>query len=401
MNRSYMIVKQSFKIDYEYDVIYTRSLFNGEDTTLTRILGEHRSRVMVFIDDKVAKAFPALIGQAQEWAERHPETMNLIAPVEIVTGGEEIKKGWDTISSLVQRMMDAGLCRHSYAMIIGGGAVLDAVSFAAAIFHRGVRQIKVPTTMLAQDDSGIGVKNGINHLGVKNLLGCFYPPDAVIIDYRFLRTLDRRDLLSGVAEALKVALIKDKDLYHYIRTNAANIRQSHWPTLEYLVLQSSWLHLKHIGGGDPFEKGSSRPLDFGHWSAHKLEAMTGNEIRHGEAVAIGMALDIYCAAIMQTIPMHLAQEMVDTMQACGLVLWHPALTQRDPSGQLLLLKGLEEFREHLGGRLTLAMPAAIGRFLEVHELPHCIVEKALRMLQSSNTKLHPYKAQALQRAAGD
>ncbi len=394
-----MIVKQSFKVNYQYEVIYTRGLFNAGDRTVTRILGENRSNVMIFLDDKVAEAFPALARQAQQWADRHPDIMNLIVPVEIVPGGETIKKGWETINAMTRRMMDAGLCRHSYVMIIGGGAVLDAVSFAAAIFHRGVRQIKVPTTMLAQDDSGVGVKNGINHQGVKNLFGCFYPPDAVIIDYNFLRTLESRDILSGVAEVLKVAFIKDKNLYGYIRDNAEKIRANHWPTLEYLVLKSSGLHLEHIGSGDPFEKGSSRPLDFGHWSAHKLETLTGNEIRHGEAVAIGMALDIYCAALLEMISPHLAQEMVETMQACGLVLWHDVLNQRDPSsGQLRLLEGLEEFREHLGGRLTLAMPTGIGKFVDVHELPNPIVESALNMLQASQKTRHTEKIHGLREA---
>lgn len=396
-----MIAKQSFNVKYEYEVIYTRGLFNEEDSTLTRILGDHHTNVMIFMDDKVAEVFPDLVSQAEQWARRYPDVMNLIAPVEIVPGGENIKKGWETINSMTRKMMDAGVCRHSYVMIIGGGAVLDAVSFAAAIFHRGVKQIKVPTTMLSQDDSGVGVKNGINHQGVKNLFGCFYPPDAVIIDYRFLRTLDRRDILSGVAEALKVAFIKDKNLYRYIKDNAVKIRENHWATLEYLVLKSSELHLDHIGGGDPFEKGSSRPLDFGHWSAHKLEALSQNEIRHGEAVAIGMALDIYSAALLGMIPMEEAEEMVDTMKACGLILWHDILTRRDRSGQLELLGGLKEFREHLGGRLTLAMPVGIGKFVDVHELPDRIVAKALNMLQAAQNLHRTEKIHALKKAAGD
>jgi 3-dehydroquinate synthase len=396
-----MIVKQSFKVKYEYEVIYTRGLFSAQDNTMTRILGAHRSNVMIFLDDKVAEAFPLLVRQAQQWAANNPASMKLIAPVEIVPGGETIKNGWDHINAMVKRMMEAGLCRHSYVMIIGGGAVLDAVGFAAAIFHRGVRQIKVPTTMLAQDDSGVGVKNGVNYQGAKNLYGCFYPPDAVVIDYGFLRTLAPRDIRSGVAEVLKVAFIKDKGLYQYIRDNAEKIRENHCATLEYLVLKSSGLHLQHIGSGDPFEKGSSRPLDFGHWSAHKMETLTHNEIRHGEAVAVGMALDIYCAALLEIIPLREAEEMLETMRACGLVLWHAVLNQRDPSGQLQLLGGLEAFREHLGGRLTLAMPAGIGRFVDIHELPRQIVEKAIKMLQAAQKSRSAEKFPALRKAAGD
>lgn len=376
-----MIEEQSFAVNFNYNVAYTRDLFDAENTTLTRLLGENRANAMIFIDDKVAEAFPELTRRAEQWAGRHSDTLNLAAPIEIVPGGEEIKKGWQNITNITQRMMEGGLCRHSYVVIIGGGAVLDAVGFAAAIFHRGIRQVRVPTTLLAMDDSGVGVKNGINYNGAKNLFGCFYPPDAVVIDYQFLRTLDEREIRAGVAEALKVAFIKDKDLYTYIKNHANAIRNIHWPALEHLALESSRLHLAHIGSGDPFEKGTSRPLDFGHWSAHKLETMTANEIRHGEAVAIGMALDIYCAATMEMIPMVVAEDMLATMRSCGLMLWHEVLHQRDSSGRLQLLSGLKEFREHLGGQLTLAMPTGIGAFVDVHELPDSIVEKALDMLQ--------------------
>jgi 3-dehydroquinate synthase len=390
-----MIVNQSFQVNYEYNVAYTRDLFDEKNRTLVRLLGENRSKVMIFVDDKVAEAFPAFARQAQRWAAAYPDSIDLAAPVEVIPGGEAIKKGWQTVTDITRRMMDGGICRHSYVMMVGGGAVLDAVGFAAAVFHRGVRQIRVPTTLLAQDDSGVGVKNGINHNGAKNLFGCFYPPDAVIIDYQFLRTLSDRDIQSGVAEALKVALIKDEALYHFIKTNADAIRKIHWPVLEHLVLESSRLHLEHIGGGDPFEKGSSRPLDFGHWSAHKLETMTRNQVLHGEAVAVGMALDIYNAALMEMISMDLADEILDTMRSCGLVLWHDALLQRDGSGQLRLLSGLEEFREHLGGRLTLAMPTGIGSFVDVHALPDHIVEQALRMLQAADRGRLPADTNAL------
>jgi 3-dehydroquinate synthase len=379
-----MIIQQSFQVNFNYHVAYTRDLFDEKNTTLARLLGKNRAKVMIFVDDKVAEAFPALVRQAQRWAAVHPDSIDLVSPVEVIPGGEAIKQGWQPVTDITRRMMDAGICRHSNVMIVGGGAVLDAVGFAAAIFHRGVRQIRVPTTLLAQDDSGVGVKNGINHNGAKNLLGCFYPPEAVIIDYQFLRTLSDRDIRSGVAEALKVALIKDEALYRFIKANADAIRKNHWPVLEHLVLESSKLHLAHIGGGDPFEKGSSRPLDFGHWSAHKLETMTQNQILHGEAVAVGMALDIHCAAIMEMIPMDLADDILDTMRNCGLVLWNDALLRRDGSGRLQLLSGLEEFREHLGGRLTLAMPTGIGSFVDVHALPGRIVEQALCMLQAGD-----------------
>jgi 3-dehydroquinate synthase len=175
---------------------------------------------------------------------------------------------------------------------IGGGAVLDMVGYAAATAHRGIRLIRVPTTVLAQNDSGVGVKNGINAFGKKNFLGTFAPPYAVLNDIDFLTTLDDRDWRSGIAEAVKVALIKDANFFEFITTNAKALARRDMDSMQHLVYRCAQLHLNHIANsGDPFEKGSSRPLDFGHWAAHKLEQLTHYNLRHGEAVAIGIALD--------------------------------------------------------------------------------------------------------------
>ena len=126
--------------------------------------------------------------------ERHRDVVRLAGPILIVPGGEAVKNDIRHIEEILQVIQDAGLCRHSYVLAIGGGAVLDAVGYAAATAHRGVRLVRIPTTVLAQDDSAVGVKNGINAFGKKNYLGTFAPPSAVINDFSFLPTLDRSRL---------------------------------------------------------------------------------------------------------------------------------------------------------------------------------------------------------------
>ncbi|NNF97914.1 MAG: 3-dehydroquinate synthase [Desulfobacteraceae bacterium] len=380
-----MILKQKFSVMFEYNVVYTSNLFSIKNTALKKIFNQAQNpRVMIFVDENVASSFPLLQSDIMDWATHHQQVMEVVTPIGIIPGGEKIKNGLHHVEAMIASMAEANLCRHSYVMVIGGGAVLDAAGFAASIFHRGIRQIRVPTTVLSQDDSAVGVKNGVNYNGLKNLYGSFFPPEAVIIDDRFLSTLNLRDIRSGVAEAYKVAVIKDAELYDYIRTNTQAIKDCNPEIISQLVQRSSKLHLDHIRtGGDPFERGSSRPLDFGHWSAHKLEVMTGNDLRHGEAVAIGMAMDLYCAALLGMLNMNLAEEMLFTLADCGLALWHPAIDSRNNAGELEILEGLRDFQEHLGGELTLAMPVEIGRCLDCHDLPAEIVEKAVTLMKKN------------------
>jgi 3-dehydroquinate synthase len=249
---------------------------------------------------------------------------------------------------------------------IGGGALIDLAGYAASIAHRGVRLIRIPTTVLAQNDAAVGVKNGVNILGKKNFIGCFEPPHAVINDRHFLSTLDKRDWIAGIAEAVKVALIKDKSFYDYISEHVDDLKNRDGSAMQYLIYRCAELHMEHISkGGDPFEKGSSRPLDFGHWSAHKLEKMTGFELRHGEAVAKGMALDLIYASKIGMISDTLADEIIDLLIKIGFDLEIDVNNQAQTEE---LLSGIQEFREHLGGRLTITLIEGIGIKKDVHEI---------------------------------
>src|SRR5690606_2130347 len=164
---------------------------------------------------------------------------------------------------------DNRICRHSFVIAIGGGAVIDMVGYAAAIAHRGVKLIRIPTTVLSQNDSAVGVKNSINIFGKKNFLGTFAPPYAIINDHFFLTTLEQRDWISGIAEAIKVALIKDDVFFADIEKNCEKLRDREMEAMQYLIYRCAEMHMQHIAkGGEPFESGSSRQLEFGHWAAH-------------------------------------------------------------------------------------------------------------------------------------
>jgi 3-dehydroquinate synthase len=266
---------------------------------------------------------------------------------------------------------------------IGGGAVLDVVGYAAATAHRGIRLIRIPTTVLAQDDSAVGVKNGVNAFGKKNFLGTFAPPFAVINDVGFLATLSDRDWRSGISEAIKVAIVRDPAFFAAIEADAAKLVARDAAAMERLIRRSAALHLAHISsGGDPFELGSSRPLDFGHWAAHKLEQSTDYRLRHGEAVAVGMALDSAYAHVQGFLPERDLRRVLDLLVAVGFELLPPELAQTlsEPASGSSVLDGLEEFREHLGGTLTIMLIRGLGEPFDVHEIDRNAMMRSIEVL---------------------
>lgn len=380
---------QEVVVTFRYPVRFTHGLLDPANPTLRDAVRsesqegqEGQPRGLVVIDEGVAEANPTLADDVVAYCTAHSDVLNLAAPPLIVPGGEAIKNQSGPVDE-VRAAIDAhGVDRHSYVVVIGGGAVLDAVGYAAATAHRGVRLIRVPTTVLAQDDSGVGVKNGVNAFGKKNFLGSFAPPHAVLNDFDLLVTLPDRDWLAGIAEAVKVALLRDAVFFRWIEDHVSDLVKRSLPAMERLVHRSAELHLRHIAeSGDPFELGSSRPLDFGHWAAHKLEALSGHQLRHGEAVAIGIALDSTYSHLAGCLPDAHWHRIVKIFEALHLPIWHPDLATPGTGGRPAVLAGLEEFREHLGGRLTIMLLERIGSGYEVHELDETLLLEASDLLR--------------------
>jgi 3-dehydroquinate synthase len=379
------VLHQAFAVSFDYPVVFTRAAFDPANRALVDMLdrrGDTRvHRVVVMIDGDVAAAWPDLPAQIERYAAAHAARFELAAPPRIVPGGERIKNDPAQVEDLIRRLVDLHMDRQSYVLAIGGGAVLDAVGYAAALVHRGLRLVRLPTTVLAQNDAGVGVKNAINWRGAKNMLGTFAPPFAVINDLDFLRTLPERSWIDGIAEAFKVAIIKDAAFFRELCGLAPALRARDEAAMERLVVRCAELHLEHIrGGGDPFEYGRARPLDFGHWSAHRLEILSDFALSHGQAVAIGVALDSLYAGLKGWLRPEDVADIRSGLAACGFALWHDVLARREAGGQLALLRGLEDFREHLGGELCVTMPDGLGRKFEVHELDPALVEEAVRRL---------------------
>ncbi|MBW4613588.1 MAG: 3-dehydroquinate synthase [Desmonostoc vinosum HA7617-LM4] len=380
-------ISQNISVTFHYDIHFTNNLFNLKNRTLAQIITADKEakpkKVIAVVDAGLLLFWPELLQQITAYSQFYAEILTLAAEPIIVPAGEAAKNNPKLVEQIHQLIETTGLCRHSYLLAVGGGAVLDLGGYAAATAHRGIRLIRIPTTVLAQNDSGVGVKNGINAFGKKNFLGTFAPPYAVINDSAFLTTLEDRDWRSGIAEALKVALIKDARFFDFICDRSAALACHDMDSMQQLIYRCAQLHLDHIAtSGDSFEMGSSRPLDFGHWAAHKLEQLTDYNLRHGEAVAIGIALDSTYSYLKGLLSRSEWRRILKTLSTLGFRLYVPELTEK--SSQLghprCIFQGLTEFREHLGGELTLMLLQGVGEGIEVHEVDISLYRQAISLL---------------------
>jgi 3-dehydroquinate synthase len=381
------VYRQRISVPLEYLVYFTRDVFSAANPTLVDAVSARepgrRHRLFAVIDDGVARAWPDLARDIAAYCRVHAARLELLALPRVVQGGEQVKQSPAVVEALQSDLHRLGVDRQSFVLAIGGGAMLDAVGFAAAVTHRGVRLVRVPTTVLGQNDSGVGVKNGINAFDAKNFLGTFAPPFAVINDAAFLRTLEPRDLRAGMAEAIKVALIRDPEFFAWLEGARGELAGFAEPQLEHSIRRCAELHLRHIASaGDPFELGSARPLDFGHWAAHKLEALSAHEVRHGEAVAIGIALDSRYSFETGLLPESDLARICTLLERLGFTLWHDALGLLDADEKPAVLAGLREFREHLGGELTVTLLRGIGAGVEVNRIEPETVVRSLAWLEA-------------------
>ena len=382
---------QKFLVEFNYKVHFTRNLFEPGNSTLAAIIAKHnpkkRHKVLVFLDEGLAQKIPSLKEKITKYCEHHKNILELVSPPELIPGGEQCKNNRTLPEQLQQRIFELGIDRHSFVIGVGGGAVLDLVGYVASTVHRGIHHIRIPTTVLAQNDSGIGVKNGINLFGIKNFLGTFAPPFSVINDIAFIRTLDDRDKIAGMAEAVKIALIRDLNFFSWMENALPQLSSFQEYAMDHLIRRCAELHMQHItSSGDPFEIGIIRPLDFGHWAAHKLESLTNYELRHGEAVAIGIALDCRYSTLKGFLPKGEDERICSLLNGMGFCLWHPAMEQKDENGHLKLLDGLKEFREHLGGDLKITLLTQVGQSFEEKKMDPQIILEAVFWLQAKNTK---------------
>jgi 3-dehydroquinate synthase len=381
-------LQRSIQVNWQLRVFFTEDVFAPANLTLKNALAEAAPRkVLVVLEDSLAQAQPNLSRQIENYFSTHAEKLQLACAPILITGGERAKNSAKFVTEIHSQIDRHHIDRHSYLIAIGGGALLDVAGFAAATAHRGVRHVRIPTTTLSQADSGVGVKNGVNAFGKKNFIGTFAPPFAVFNDFNLLATLKPRDKRAGYVEAVKVACIRDRNFFDEIERDAEKLISFEPAAMKYLIRRCAELHLEHIAmSGDPFETGSARPLDFGHWAAHKLEQLSNFQIPHGEAVAIGIALDVIYSQKIGLLDEKSCECILKLLEQLGFNLFADELLAKNSVGEFQILNGLDEFREHLGGELTITLLGEIGCGVEVHEMNPLKIIEAIHELQLRKQK---------------
>ncbi len=380
-------IEHTLEVRWQHRVFFSDLALASANLLLRDLLGQATNsvpaRVLFVVDKSLAEAQPALLPDICAYCATHADRVTLACEPLVIDGGERVKNSFSNVSQVQSAIEACHIDRHSTVVAIGGGALLDMVGLAAATAHRGVRHIRMPTTTLSQADSGVGVKNGINAFGKKNFIGTFAPPFAVINDFQLLATLPPRDLRCGYAEAVKVACIRDAGFFADLERDAAALRAFELGALRQIIYRCAELHMQHIASsGDPFELGSARPLDFGHWAAHKLEQLSDYRIRHGEAVAIGIGLDALYARNIGLLDAASAERVLRLLDKLGFELFADELRHTDDLHQIRLIEGLSEFKEHLGGKMTITLLSEIGQGIEVHEMHPPAIIDGLRELEN-------------------
>jgi 3-dehydroquinate synthase len=382
----FLPIEYPIQIHYQLRVYFTKGVFKPEnplfrDLACSRESGNRR-KTLLYVDEAVHDANPELVEHIEAYFKHHENDLSLKG-IHLLKGGELIKNDKGVVDRIYADIEKNRICRHSYIGAIGGGAVLDTVGYAAATAHRGIRHFRFPTTTLGQADAGVGVKNGVNFNQKKNFVGTFAPPFAVINDFRFLRTLPEVHMRNGYIEAIKVALIRDSGFFNWIESQVDALNSFDPEVLERLVYRCAKHHVAYIAtSGDPFEMGSVRPLDFGHWSAHKLEQLSDFKLSHGEAVAIGIAIDTLYSEEMGYLDSTSAQRILNLLKQLKFETYSAFLEKKNGGRFPYILEGLEEFREHLGGLLTITLLKNIGSRFEVHEVDTDVVLRSIQRLKT-------------------
>jgi len=378
------LIERTIRVSWQHRVVFADGIFDPANEVLRDVLcGEgSRGRVLIVLDGTLATAQPGLSSAITNYFSTHQTALTLVHPPMICPGGEPAKASWSPVAEIHDAINRHHIDRHSFLIAVGGGALLDMAGLAAATAHRGVRHVRIPTTTLSQCDSGVGVKNGINAFGKKNFIGTFAPPFAVLNDFQLLASLSLRDQRGGFVEAVKVACIRSREFFETLEHDAAALARFEPDPVRKLIRRCAELHVNHIAtSGDPFECGSARPLDFGHWAAHKLEQISNFTLRHGEAVAIGVALDVIYSRRAGLLSAESTERVLGLLETLGYELFVADLVRENAQRELLVLEGLEEFREHLGGTLAITLLKEIGIGFEVPEMDRTLIAEAISELQ--------------------
>jgi 3-dehydroquinate synthase len=364
--------------EISYSIHHTRyGAFDTRDVTLAEV-ADGAPLIMV-IDRNVDAVHGTAI---RAYSRKH---LNVKASVTV--DASEQAKGVEQVEQICRAAADAALPRHGLIVAVGGGVTLDIAGLAASMFRRGVSYIRVPTTLVGLVDVAVGIKQGVNAFGRKNILGSFFPPMASVNDYSLLRTSSRRSISCGLAEILKIALVRDEKLLAALEDHGRELLSSRCQTPTVVaspVLRRAETLMMEELAPNLFETDLARLVDFGHTFSPLIETASDYGIAHGEAVALDILMSTGIAVARGLCASDLPKRLTTLFPALNLPMWHERLPDVDD-----LLRALDGVVAHRGGNLNLVVPTRAGAATFVQHVTTPELAAALDWMQSNATASQP------------
>lgn len=350
-----------------YDIIIGSAVLGNAGTHIAPLL--KRKKVAIVTDENVALHHLASLEQSLNASG--------IASTSIILKAGEPSKSFATLTDLCDQLLATELERRDFVIALGGGVMGDLTGFAAAIVRRGIGFIQIPTTLLAQVDSSVGGKTGINSRHGKNLIGAFYQPSLVLADLDVLTTLPQRERAAGYAEVVKYGLLGDAPFFDWLEKNLAKIMGNDTVATAHAVKVCCAAKAR-IVAEDETETGVRALLNLGHTFGHALESATGygQTLLHGEAVAIGMVQAFRFSAMLGYCDETLADKVASHLKAAGLPVDVSPIAQHLPSPEKLV-DIMRQDKKAQGGKLTFILTRGIGQAFIAKDVPS---DKALAFL---------------------
>jgi 3-dehydroquinate synthetase/predicted NBD/HSP70 family sugar kinase len=355
----------------DYSVHLVEGIFDSE--RFPEYLLQPFDRIILVVDAAVNEIYGNAIRRLLVGSHRQLES--------IVLKASEKQKDLTAFAELVSSFESLGVRRRKDLVVAaGGGITMDIVAFSANLFRRGIPCLRLPTTLVAEIDAGIGVKNAINFRQSKSRLGTFSPPFAVVVDPCFLSTLSDRQIRNGLSEALKIALVADRDLFELIEENALCLVRTKLqcaPGAE-LIRRSIRAMLLELSP-NLYERTLDRSADYGHTFSPIFEFGL-HDLEHGEAVALDMAIATALGVVLGVLDTEDAERILSTQHALGLPIVRAGLTVD------MLLRGVHEARRHRGGQLRMPVLCGIGAAMFINEISEPQLEEALAFIRSWSSR---------------
>jgi 3-dehydroquinate synthase len=350
-----------------YDVLIGDGLLRDAGRLVERVKPSRESRVFVITSSNVRR----------HWGEKLEASLRRakLAYEVLETNDGEPAKNLTTLEQVAEQMVEAGADRKALVVAFGGGVIGDAAGFLASIFMRGVPVVQIPTTVVAQLDASIGGKTGVNLRSGKNLIGTFHQPRMVLVDPQILATLEEREFRSGLFEAVKCGVIRDRKLFEFMARTATKIRGRNRKALERIIVDSVRVKA-NVVAADERESGLRAILNFGHTIGHALESATGySQLLHGEAIAWGMVAAANIASEVGACTPATAAQITSAVTTYGPLPPFMAATD-DVIGRLAADK------KRVAGAIHFVLPQKIGKVTITSEVPPEAIYSAVEHIRN-------------------